>query len=73
MKIKVGLVQVNNSFSEQNYLPLSVGILQAYVQEYLSQPANYEFLLPIYRRIPVEGARERIRGQRFTSSGRKPF
>ena len=28
----VGLVQINNSFSGQNYLPLSIGTLQAYAQ-----------------------------------------
>jgi len=55
-KLKVGLVQINNSFSGQNYLPLTVGMLQAYAQKYLQHPANYEFLLPIYTRIPVEKA-----------------
>ena len=34
-KIKIGLVQINNSFSNQNYFPYSVGILQAYAQKYL--------------------------------------
>jgi hypothetical protein len=29
--IKVGLGQINNSFSNQSYLPLSVGMLQAYL------------------------------------------
>jgi len=54
--IKVGMVQINKSFSNQNYLPLSVGLLQAYAQKHLTQPDNYEFLLPIYRRGPVEDA-----------------
>jgi len=55
-KLKVGLVQINNSFSGQNYLPLTVGMLQAYAQKYFQHPENYEFLLPIYTRIPVEKA-----------------
>jgi radical SAM superfamily enzyme YgiQ (UPF0313 family) len=55
-KLKVGLVQINNSFSGQNYLPLTVGMLQAYAQKYLQHPENYEFLLPVYTRIPVEKA-----------------
>lgn len=59
--MKVGLVQINNSFSGQNYLPYSVGILQAYVQKYLKNPKQYEFLLPIYRRIPVEHATQQLR------------
>lgn len=54
--MKVGLVQINNSFSGQNYLPYSVGILQAYAQKYLKNPNEYQFMLPIYRRIPVEEA-----------------
>ncbi len=55
-KLRIGLLQINNSFSGQNYLPLSVGMLQAYAQKYVQQPANYEFLLPIYNRIPVQKA-----------------
>lgn len=52
----VGLVQINNSFSNQNYLPYSVGVLQAYAQKHLKTPGQWEFLLPIYRRLPVEDA-----------------
>lgn len=51
--MKVGLVQINNSYSGQNYLPLSVGLLQAYCQRHLA-PGDCEFLLPVYSRIPVE-------------------
>lgn len=53
---KVGLVQINNSFSNQNYLPLSVGMLQAYVQKHINHPERYEFLLPLYTRISVDDA-----------------
>ena len=60
--IKVGLVQINNSFSGQNYLPLSVGMLQSHAQDSLTQPNNYEFLLPIYRRMPVEEAVQGLMG-----------
>ena len=55
-QINVGLVQINNSFSNQNYLPLSVGMLQAYVQKHISRPDHCQFLLPLYSRIPVEEA-----------------
>ena len=55
-KLRIGLVQINNSFSGQNYLPLSVGMLQAYAQEYVQEPDRYKFLLPIYNRIPVQKA-----------------
>src|SRR5437773_9268853 len=55
-RTRVGLVQINNSFSGQNYLPYSVGILQAYAQRHLKHPESYEFLLPLYRRTPVAEA-----------------
>lgn len=52
--VPVGLVQVNNSFSGQNYFPYSVGLLQAYAQRHLEKPSDFEFLLPIYSRAPIE-------------------
>ena len=52
-RLKVGLVQINNSFSGQNYLPYSVGLLQAYVQKHAADPDRYDFLLPVYKRMPV--------------------
>lgn len=59
--MRVGLVQINNSFSGQNYLPYSVGMLQAYAQKHLRNPDVYEFLLPIYQRIPLEEAAEALK------------
>jgi len=61
-KIKIGLVQINNSFSNQSYFPYSVGIFQACVEEYLEESEQFEFLLPIYSRIPVKEAVERLNG-----------
>ena len=54
--IKVGLGQINNSFSGQNYFPYSLGLLQAYAEKYLKTPDQYEYLLPIYSRIKIEQA-----------------
>src|SRR3990167_4830388 len=54
--VKIGMVQINNSFSGQNYLPLSTGMLQAYAQKNLTKPSDYKFMLPIYKRIPVSDA-----------------
>lgn len=59
--MKIGMVQINNSFSNQNYLPYSVGLLQAYAQKHLKNKDHYEFLLPIYSRIQVEEAVEKLR------------
>src|SRR5262249_19932768 len=58
--VRVGLVQINNSFSGQNYLPYSVGLLQAYVEGH-ADPGRYRFLLPLYRRIPVREAVDHLR------------
>lgn len=59
MKTKIGLVQINNSFANQNYFPYSIGILQAYAEKYLKKD-NFEFLLPIYKRIPLEKALQQL-------------
>ena len=55
-KTKVGLVQINNSFNNQNYFPYSVGILQAYAQKHLINIEKFDFLSPIYKKITVENA-----------------
>jgi radical SAM superfamily enzyme YgiQ (UPF0313 family) len=56
----VGLVQINNSFSGQNYLPYSVGLLQSYADRNLSNPGNFEFKLPIYKRLGVSQAVDQL-------------
>lgn len=61
-KITVGLVQINNGFSGQNYLPYSAGVLQAYAQQHLRNPCQYEFLPPIYRRMKVNEAVDQLSG-----------
>ena len=57
-KIKVGLVQLNNSFSDQYYLPLSVGMLQAYAKRHLVYANDYEFGIPIHQFMRIEEASE---------------
>ncbi len=60
--VKIGLMQINNSFSGQNYFPLSVGMLQAYAQHNLKNPEQFEFMTPLYTRMRVEEAVERLHG-----------
>ena len=50
--MKIGLVQINNSFSGQNYLPYSVALLQAYVEKHA--PGKHEFLPLIYKRAAID-------------------
>lgn len=61
-KTKIGLVQINNSFSNQDYLPYSIGLLQVCIQKNLSNKDCFEFFLPIYKRIPVGEAVNRLIG-----------
>jgi len=60
--LNVGLVQINNSFSGQNYLPYAAGLLEAYVRRNARFPERYAFRLPIYSRIPVKRAVEQLVG-----------
>ncbi len=60
--LSVGLVQINNSFSGQNYLPYAAGLLQAYVQRNARHPDRYTFRLPVYSRVPVKRAVEHLAG-----------
>ena len=55
-RAKIGLVQINNSFSGQNYLPYSVALLQTYVQKNAQDPSRFEFLPPLYKRVRIADA-----------------
>ena len=59
-KIKVGQVQLNNSFSGQSYFPTSVGMLQAYAQKHLTYADYFEFLLTIKDFMPISEAADRL-------------
>jgi hypothetical protein len=50
--VQIGLVQINNSFSGQNYLPYSIACLQSYAASRLP-PGKFSFLPMIYKRLPV--------------------
>jgi len=60
-KTKIGLAQINNSFSGQNYLPYSVACLQGYAEANLHQAERFEFLPPIYKRIGISAAVAHLR------------
>ncbi len=60
MKRKVGLVQINNSFSGQSYLPYAVCLLQAYYERHGLRAHETEFLVPIFNRLKVDEAVEQL-------------
>lgn len=62
MTLSVGLVQINNSFSGQSYLPYAVACLQSYVSANAADPGRYQFGLPVYKRIAADEAVERLAG-----------
>ncbi len=61
-KTTVGMVQVNNSFSEQSYLPLSVAFLESYARKHVSNIDNFNFQIPIYKRISIDAALKHLEG-----------
>jgi len=59
-KIKIGLVEIGDSFGEQHYFPYSLGILRAYAEKKLGSNEKYEFLPIIYRRDNTERSIENL-------------
>lgn len=53
--ITIGLVQININFEGCQFLPYSVGMLQAFVEKN-APPGKYQFKLPIFSLVPVEEA-----------------
>ncbi len=62
MRHVIGLAQINNSFSGAHYLPYAAGLMQAYAQAHLPDPGRFTFLDPLYRRLPVDAALEKLAG-----------
>ncbi len=60
-KTKVGMIQINNSFSGQNYLPLSLGFLHSYASFHVKEIEKFEFIDPIYKRVKVKDAVSQLR------------
>lgn len=58
--VTVGLVQINNSFSGQNYLPYSVACLESHAKRHAADPGRLRFLTPIYKRQPIREVVEHL-------------
>ena len=54
--MKIGIAQINTSFSGANYLPYVAGLLQSYAEAHLPNSCDLEFLTPLYKRLPVADA-----------------
>ncbi|PIQ25598.1 hypothetical protein COW36_21390 [bacterium (Candidatus Blackallbacteria) CG17_big_fil_post_rev_8_21_14_2_50_48_46] len=54
--VVVGLVQMNQRFFEQSFLPYSTALLQAQVQAHSPRPERYLFLLPVFLIMSADSA-----------------
>ena len=52
-KTMLGIIQVNNSFHNQSYLPLSAGFLMSYANKHVKNISDFKFLPPVYKRMSV--------------------
>lgn len=60
-KISIGLVQINNKFSGQIYLPYSIACLQSYAEQYCDNIQSFEFLEPVFKRDSISEIVEHLR------------
>lgn len=58
---KIGLSQINNSFSGAHYLPYAAGLLESYLREHGKKPERFEFIEPLFCRMPIEQAVEQFK------------
>ena len=61
--LHIGLVQINNTFSGQNYLPYAAALLESYVKKHALTPNKYAFLPFIYKRIAISNIVEILKAQ----------
>ncbi len=59
-KIKIGLVEIGDSFGGQYYFPYSIGILRAYAEKELAADGHCQFLPIIYKRGDVNDYAARL-------------
>lgn len=50
---KIGLVQINETYYDRDFIPYSAGLLQIYAEHRLRQPERFAFLQPLHQRRPV--------------------
>lgn len=51
--MKIGIAQVNGSFSKQSYIPFSAAVLEANARSFASNASEFEFCLPLLKRQPI--------------------
>lgn len=56
-------MQINNSFSGQNYLPYSIACLRSFIQGHAPMPERYHFAPFVYKRMPIRSIVAELRDQ----------
>ena len=58
--VTLGLVQINNSFSGQSYLPYSTACLESYLRKHCPKREQLIFLPHIFKRMPISKIVEKM-------------
>jgi radical SAM superfamily enzyme YgiQ (UPF0313 family) len=58
--VTIGMVQINTQFSNQYYIPYTVGMFQAYINAHSINPKRYRFLLPVFKKDKPENIAEQL-------------
>ncbi len=51
--MKIGIAQINVSFSKQSCIPFSAGLLEANARTFSNNASEFEFFLPLFKRQPI--------------------
>lgn len=60
--MEIGLLQLSEKRVDHNYLPYTIGLLQAYAQEHAQQPEHLSFRLPLFSRLGIAEALQQLAG-----------
>lgn len=60
--MKIGIAQINGSFSKQSYIPFSAGLLEANARTFSNNASEFEFFLPLFKRQPIRDMVRHLEG-----------
>ncbi len=60
--MEIGLLQVSEKRAEHNYLPYTIGLLQAYALKHARNADDLHFRLPLFSRLSIPEALEQLAG-----------
>lgn len=60
--MKIGIAQINGSFSKQSYIPFSAGLLEANARTFSNNASEFEIFLPLSKRQPIRDMVRHLQG-----------